>query len=108
MTKAPFTGNCERSKDLLDLIHIDVCSPFRSPTRHSERYFVTFTDYFSRYGYVYLIKHKSETFRCLGYTNTKFRINWVNRLRFSDLIEVESILVRNFATILEIVGLSHN
>ena len=63
MTKAPFTGNCERGKDLLDLIHTDVCGPFRSATRHGERYFVTFTDDFSRYGYVYLIKHKSETFR---------------------------------------------
>ena len=63
MTKAPFIGNCERSKGLLDLIHTDVCGPFRSPTRHGERYFVTFIDDFSRYGYVYLIKHKSETFR---------------------------------------------
>jgi hypothetical protein len=26
------------------------------------QYFITFTDDFSRYGYVYLIKHKSETF----------------------------------------------
>ena len=62
MTKAPFTGHCERGKDLLDLIHTDVCGPFKSATRHGERYFVTFTDDFSRYGYIYLIKHKSETF----------------------------------------------
>ena len=61
MTKAPFTGTCERGNDLLDIIHTDVCGPFRSATRHGERYFVTFTDDFSRYGYVYLIKHKSET-----------------------------------------------
>ncbi|KAJ9558333.1 hypothetical protein OSB04_012947 [Centaurea solstitialis] len=61
MTKAPFTGTCERGKDLLDIVHTDVCGPFRSATRHDERYFVTFTDDFSRYGYVYLIKHKSET-----------------------------------------------
>uniref|UniRef100_A0A251T9P1 Putative ribonuclease H-like domain-containing protein n=1 Tax=Helianthus annuus TaxID=4232 RepID=A0A251T9P1_HELAN len=31
-------------------------------SRHGERYFVTFTDDFSRYGYVYLMKHKHETF----------------------------------------------
>ncbi|KAJ9556430.1 hypothetical protein OSB04_011044 [Centaurea solstitialis] len=61
MTKAPFTGTCERGKDLLDIVHTDVCGPFRSATRHDERYFVTFIDDFSRYGYVYLIKHKSET-----------------------------------------------
>ena len=46
----------------MDIIHSDVCGPFRYITRHGERYFVTFTDDFSRYGYVYLIKHKSEIF----------------------------------------------
>ncbi|XP_071688404.1 uncharacterized mitochondrial protein AtMg00300-like [Rutidosis leptorrhynchoides] len=32
MTKAPFKGNSERGKDLLELVHTDVCGPFRSPT----------------------------------------------------------------------------
>ena len=31
-------------------------------TRNGYRYFVTFTDDLSRYGYIYLMKHKSETF----------------------------------------------
>ena len=30
--------------------------------RDGYRYFLTFTDDFSRYGYIYLMKHKSETF----------------------------------------------
>ena len=30
--------------------------------RGGYRYFLTFTDDLSRYGYVYLMKHKSETF----------------------------------------------
>jgi transposase InsO family protein len=30
--------------------------------RNDYRYFVTFTDDFSRYGYIYLMKYKSETF----------------------------------------------
>ena len=33
---------------------------FRS--RGGYRYFLTFTDDLSRYGYIYLMKHKSETF----------------------------------------------
>lgn len=36
MTKVPFTGNYERGKDLLDLIHTYVSRPFRSTTRHDE------------------------------------------------------------------------
>ncbi|GJV47449.1 retrotransposon protein, putative, ty1-copia subclass [Tanacetum coccineum] len=32
-------------------------------TKDGKLYYVTFTDDFSRYGYVYLIKHKSDTFK---------------------------------------------
>ncbi|GJU27551.1 retrotransposon protein, putative, ty1-copia subclass [Tanacetum coccineum] len=42
--------------------HSDVCGPFRSATKDGKCYYVTFTDDFSRYGYVYRIKHKSDTF----------------------------------------------
>ncbi|KAJ9551376.1 hypothetical protein OSB04_015421 [Centaurea solstitialis] len=70
MTKSPFKGKMERGKDLLDLIHTDVCGPFRSATRHGERYFVTFTDDFSRYGFIYLMKNKSDTFEVFkGFKN---------------------------------------
>ncbi|GKB21616.1 retrotransposon protein, putative, ty1-copia subclass [Tanacetum coccineum] len=62
MTKLPFTRSCERGEGLLDLVHTDVCGPFRSATKDGKRYYVTFTDDFCRYGYVYLIKHKSNTF----------------------------------------------
>ncbi|TLX70056.1 DDE-type integrase/transposase/recombinase [Labilibacter sediminis] len=62
MTKSPFTGNCERGNDLLELIHTDVCGPFRTATKIDKKYFVTFTDDYSRYGFVFLTKHKHETF----------------------------------------------
>ena len=62
MTKAPFTGKGERASDLLGLIHSDVCGPLSTLARGGFRYFITFTDDFSRYGYVYLMKHKSESF----------------------------------------------
>lgn len=62
MTKAPFSGTNERAKDLLGIIHSDVCGPFKPITRNGERYFITFTDDYSRYGYVYLLRHKHESF----------------------------------------------
>jgi hypothetical protein len=52
MTKAPFIGQSERVSDLLRLVHIDVCF----------QYFITFTDDFTRYGYIYLMRHKSKSF----------------------------------------------
>ncbi|KAI3815888.1 hypothetical protein L1987_15571 [Smallanthus sonchifolius] len=62
LTEAPFTGVGQRAKDLLGLVRTDVRGQFRTMSRSGERYFVTFTDDFSRYGYVYLMKHKHETF----------------------------------------------
>jgi hypothetical protein len=62
MTRTPFSGSMERATDLLEIIHTDVCGPMSVPARGGYRYFVTFTDDLSRYGYIYLMKHKSETF----------------------------------------------
>ncbi|GKD94504.1 retrotransposon protein, putative, ty1-copia subclass [Tanacetum coccineum] len=74
MTKSPFTRSCERGEGLLDLVHTDVCGPFRSATKDRKRYYVTFTDDFSRYGYVYLIKHKLDTFEVFkSYPEESFR-----------------------------------
>jgi hypothetical protein len=60
MTKTPFTVQSERVSDLLGLVHTDVCRSMSSIARVGFQYFITFTDDFSRYEYIYLIRHKSE------------------------------------------------
>ncbi|GJY54479.1 retrotransposon protein, putative, ty1-copia subclass [Tanacetum coccineum] len=62
MARKPYSHQVERAKDLLGLIHTDVCGPFKIMSRQGAYYFVTFTDNFSHYGYVYLLKHKHEVF----------------------------------------------
>ena len=62
MTKTPFSGTMEQATDLLEIIHTDVCGPMSVKAHGKYRYFLNFTDDLSRYGYIYLIKHKSETF----------------------------------------------
>ena len=62
VTKTPFSRTMERATDLLEIIHTDVCSPMSVKAHVKYRYFLTFTDDLSRYGYIYLMKHKSETF----------------------------------------------
>ncbi|GJZ32697.1 retrotransposon protein, putative, ty1-copia subclass [Tanacetum coccineum] len=58
----PFQHQVERAKDLLGLIHTDVCGPFRTVSREGANYFITFIDDFSRYGFVYSMKDKHEVF----------------------------------------------
>ncbi|GJS37974.1 retrotransposon protein, putative, ty1-copia subclass [Tanacetum coccineum] len=62
MARKPFNFVSERAGDLIGIIHSDVCGPFRTTYREGANYYVTFTDDFSRYSYVYLIKHKHEVF----------------------------------------------
>ena len=58
MTTTPFSETMERATDLLEIIHTDVCGPMSVEARGRYRYFLTFTDDLSRYGYIYLMKHK--------------------------------------------------
>ena len=62
MTKSSFIEKDERASDVLGLIHTDVYRPMSTYVRRGYSYFIMFTVDLSRYGYVYLIKHKSESF----------------------------------------------
>ena len=61
MTRSPFVGQMKRAKEVLEIVHTDVCGPFRVEARGGYSYFITFTDDYSRYGYVYLMKYKHES-----------------------------------------------
>ena len=49
-----------RNKRQLEIIHTDICGPFTSAILGGYKYFITFIDHFSRYGYILLIQEKSE------------------------------------------------
>ncbi|KAK4397622.1 Retrovirus-related Pol polyprotein from transposon TNT 1-94 [Sesamum angolense] len=62
MTKKHFVGQSMLASNLLDLIHSDVCGPLNTQARGEFSYLITFTDNHSWYGYVYLMRYKSEAF----------------------------------------------
>ncbi|KAL0395400.1 UNVERIFIED_CONTAM: hypothetical protein Slati_4506200 [Sesamum latifolium] len=62
MTKKPFVGQSAIANGLLDFVHTDVCGPLSTPARGGFSYFITFTVDHSRYGYIYLMRYKSEAF----------------------------------------------
>ncbi|KAK9690672.1 hypothetical protein RND81_09G145600 [Saponaria officinalis] len=50
-----------RATDVLELIHTDICGPFPTASWNGRRYFISFIDDYSRFGYLYLIHEKSES-----------------------------------------------
>ena len=71
MTKLSFKEKGERASDVLGLIHTDVYGPMNISVRGGYYYFIMFIDDLSRYGYVYLMKHKSESFEMFKQFRTK-------------------------------------
>jgi hypothetical protein len=62
----PFPTNARhRAAHVAELIHTDVWGPVNVATSSGETFFVAFTDDFSQYSTVYLIKHKSEVYSYL-------------------------------------------
>ena len=82
MTKTLFSGTMERATDLLEIIHTDVCGPMSVEARGGYRYFLTFTDDLSRYEYIYLMKHKSETFEKVKEFHSKVENHRNKKIKF--------------------------
>jgi hypothetical protein len=53
-------GEAKRSAGVLEIIHMDICGPFPVKSVDGFDSFITFTDDFLRYGYIYPIKERSE------------------------------------------------
>ena len=62
----------ERATDLLEIIHTDVYGPMNIEARGGYRYFLTFTDDLSRYGYIYLIFPNNKAATVSGRTSLVF------------------------------------
>ncbi|TYK25792.1 gag/pol protein [Cucumis melo var. makuwa] len=51
-----------RAKTSLELVHSNLCGPMNVKVRGGYEYFISFIDDYSRYGHVYLIQNKSDSF----------------------------------------------
>src|SRR5205823_12882614 len=55
-------GGGTRMKEILDLVHTDVCGPMQTTSIGGAKYFATFVDDKSRHVTLYLLKSKDEVF----------------------------------------------
>jgi transposase InsO family protein len=51
-----------RASTKLELVHSDICGPINPQSNGGNRYFITFTDDYSRKTWIYLLKEKSNAF----------------------------------------------
>ena len=55
----------QEALNFLNYTHLYICEPFDVNSFNKERYFITFIDDFSRYGYVYLLHEKLQAVNVL-------------------------------------------
>ncbi|PNY15444.1 retrotransposon-related protein [Trifolium pratense] len=56
-----------RASAKLELVHSDICGPITPQSNGGSRYFMTFTDDFSRKTWIYVLKEKSLAFECFKF-----------------------------------------
>jgi hypothetical protein len=56
--------DCMHCTRVLEIIHIDICGPFPVRTVDGFDLFITFTDDYSRYDYIYPFFLKGQIIRC--------------------------------------------
>ena len=61
----------KRSVGILEIVHTDICSPFSVKSVDGYDSFITFIDDYSRFGYIYPIKERSESLINLWYLRLK-------------------------------------
>ena len=77
MTKRSFRTKGTRATECLGLMHTNLCGPMSIQARGRYECFITFTDDYSRFSYVYLMRLKSDAIDAFK----ALKLKWKNILR---------------------------
>lgn len=106
MTKAPFfIASKRRTKNLLEIVHTDVCGPMRTKSKSGARYFITFIDDYSRWCEVRFLRHKSEAFNAFKQIKPLFETHAKKRIKLLQSDNDTEYLNKEFGLFLEENGI---
>jgi hypothetical protein len=80
------------SSGVLEIIHINICGPFNMKSIYGFNSFITFTDDFSRYRYIYPIRERYEALDKFKIFKAEVKISTMLRLRSYARIEEGNIM----------------
>ena len=81
MTAKNIKEKIDRCESTLDLIHTDICGPLTPTALEGYKYFITFIDDFSRFGYVELIHEKFDFLNVLKPLRLRWSCSWESPLK---------------------------
>ena len=71
----------DRCIELLGVIHTDICGSFTPLSMGGYKYFIMFIDDYSRYGFVELIREKSESLEAFKAFKTKIELQQGKKIK---------------------------
>jgi hypothetical protein len=102
---------CKNKKSMrrkkLELIHSDVCGPINVTSLGGKRYFITFTDDFSRWTEVYFMKQKSEAFKYFEIFKAKLETMTGEKIKILRTDNGSEYVNDNFTYFLKQFGIKH-
>ena len=82
-----------RAQDVLELIHTDICGPFPMASWNGHKYFITFIDDYSRYGYLFLIHEKSQSLDVFKSFKAEVELQLGKKINVVDLTVVVNTMI---------------
>ncbi|KAL3691463.1 hypothetical protein R1sor_005114 [Riccia sorocarpa] len=105
-TEEPFPRKSEtRALDILEVIHSDICGPLPFRSLGGGRYFITFTDDFSRRTFLYILKAKGEAFETFVKFRSMIELDTGKPIKILRTDRGGEYLSRAFSTYLEKAGI---
>ena len=81
-----FSQSTSCSSHCFELIHVDIWGSFTISFKNGSHFFLTIVDDYSRCTWIYLMKHKSETFNILIHFLIKSIVNSTQKFLVSTLV----------------------
>src|SRR4051812_3159672 len=97
----------KRAKELLELIHTDVCGPMSTNSIGGARYFVTFIDDKSRKTFVYFLKTKDQVFTKFKEFRAMIQNQTGKRIKALRSDNGGEYILKNFERYLKSHGIQH-
>jgi transposase InsO family protein len=106
-TRVPYPSLGLRSNKPFDVIHSDVWGPCEVHSISRHRWFVTFIDGFSRYTWLYLLKHKSDVFAVFKDLCALIKNKFGNTIKVLHSNNGMEYVNREFENFLTLNGIEH-
>lgn len=94
-----------RTSELLEVVHSDVCGPMRVNSHSNARYFVTFIDDYSRYCEVHFLKQKSDVLGAFKKFKSSSELLTGKKIKFLQSDNGTEYLNKEFNDYLEKAGI---